>query len=287
MLVLFIGTMMSCNNKHRVFIAHTGEQKIFNMPYGKHKRHIMDIFSPKEIDENKPTILIIHGGAWQFGRKEHIGQIQRYLLKEGFVSYSINYRLVSRKKGITYREQLDDVAHAVQQFKEFADKANIPYRGLVVLGESAGGHLALMYGYTHFDTVYKIIALSPPVDFYSEKYRASFYYKLSHRTFEKVVGVRYTESSLEEFQKASPIFVASAVPTLHFQGGRDILVHQSQGLTLDSVLTEKQIPHQLVFMPKRGHTPRLLSKKFRETVLYPHIKTFLQKTNECVLQIKK
>ena len=81
MLVLFIGTMMSCNNKHRVFIAHTGEQKIFNMPYGKHKRHIMDIFIPKEIDENKPAILIIHGGAWQFGRKEHIGQIQRYLLK--------------------------------------------------------------------------------------------------------------------------------------------------------------------------------------------------------------
>ena len=56
-----------------------------------------------------------------------------------------------------------------------------------------------------------------------------------------------------------------------FQGDRDILVNKKQGLALDSVLTEKEIPHQLILMKNTGHIPRFFSKKKRVNVIFPNI----------------
>lgn len=273
----FATICMNCSHKYQVRIGKEGERKILNLSYGDHQRNNMDVYIPRKMDQDKYAVLLIHGGAWKFGNKKHIVQIQRYLLKQGYVSLAINYTYVNRKKGITYKNQLEDITKALEKLKVFSREQNILYKGVVLLGESAGGHLALVYGYTHPEEVSKIISLSGPTDFYSDTYLNSCYYTLSNNVFERVVGATYKDiSQKQEFQKASPIFLASQVPTLHFQGGRDLLVNHRQGKALDSVLTMRNIPHEFVFMPKRGHVPRLFSKKFRETILYPKLIHFLE-----------
>ncbi|MFC7345837.1 alpha/beta hydrolase [Chryseobacterium zhengzhouense] len=259
----------SCNTKFRVWVG-KDSQKIYNLKYGEHKRQKMDVFLPSEYPQDSPVVLIVHGGAWKYGRKEHMIQIQKMLFNHNIPSINMNYRLVS--KHLTYKEQLEDINSAIEKFNSLSEKAELLPNNYILLGESAGGHLALLYGYQNPDKIKKIISLSGPTDFYSEQYLNSFYSKYTSGTIQKMVGTQFSRKNLsEDFQKASPIANVTHVPTLLFQGNQDFLVNQKQGLALDSVLTQMNIPHKLVFMDKTGHAPRFFNKKKRDSIIYPNI----------------
>lgn len=265
--------LSSCNTrKFKVWVGTDNAQKIYNLKYGEHKRQKMDVFLPSDYPENSPVILIVHGGAWTLGKKEHMIQIQKMLFKNKIPSINMNYRLVSKSKKITYKEQLEDIGLAITKFNSLAEKAELQPNNYILLGESAGGHLALLYGYQNPDQVKKIISLSGPTDFYSPEYLHSFYSKYSSPTIQKVVGEKFDRKNLsEEFKKASPIANVSNVPTLLFQGNQDFLVNQKQGLALDSALTAQNVPHKLIFMDKTGHAPRFFNKMKRDSIIYPNI----------------
>ncbi|WP_312075742.1 alpha/beta hydrolase [Chryseobacterium sp.] len=259
----------SCNTKYRVWVGNNA-QKVYNLKYGEHKRQKMDVFLPSDYPQDSPVVLIVHGGAWKYGNKEHMIQIQKMLFNNNIPSVNMNYRLV--RKGITYREQLEDIALAIKKFNSLAEKAELLPNNYIILGESAGGHLALLYGYKNPDKIKKIISLSGPTDFYSQEFLHSFYSRYTSNTIQKVVGEKFRRKNLsEEFKKASPIANVSSVPTLLFQGNTDFLVNQKQGLALDSVLTEMKIPHKLVYMKNTGHAPRFFSKTKRDSIVYPNI----------------
>lgn len=259
----------SCNSKFRVWVG-KDSQKIYNLKYGEHKRQKMDVFLPADYPQDSPVILIVHGGAWKYGRKEHMIQIQKMLFENNIPSINMNYRLVS--KHLTYRDQLEDINAVIEKFNSLSERAELLPNNYILLGESAGGHLALLYGYQHPDKIKKIISLSGPTDFYSHDYLKSFYSKYTSGSIQKVVGTKFNRKNLsEDFQKASPIANVTNVPTLLFQGNQDFLVNQKQGLALDSVLTKMDIPHKLVFMDKTGHAPRFFNKKKRDSIIYPNI----------------
>lgn len=260
----------SCNTKFRVWVGTNHDQKIYNLKYGEHKRQKMDVFLPSDYPEDSPVVLIVHGGAWKYGRKEHMIQIQKMLFRNNIPSINMNYRLVS--KTVTYRHQLEDIGLAIQKFNALAHKAELQPDHYILLGESAGGHLALLYGYRHPEQIKKIISLSGPTDFYSPEYLHSFYSKYSSPTIQKVVGTKFHRQNLsDEFRQASPIANVADVPTLLFQGNQDVLVSQKQAKALDSVLSARQIPHKLIFMKNTGHAPRFFSKTKRDSIIYPNI----------------
>ncbi|KFE98224.1 esterase [Chryseobacterium formosense] len=259
----------SCNTKFRVWVG-KDSQKIYNLKYGEHKRQKMDVFLPADYPQDSPVVLIVHGGAWKYGRKEHMIQIQKLLFNSNIPSINMNYRLVS--KHLTYKEQLEDINAVIEKFNSLSDNAELLPNNYILLGESAGGHLALLYGYQNPDKIKKIISLSGPTDFYSEQYLKSFYSKYTSGTIQKMVGTKFNRKSLsEDFQKASPVANVTNVPTLLFQGNQDFLVNQKQGLALDSVLTKMNVPHKLIFMDKTGHAPRFFNKKKRDSIIYPNI----------------
>ena len=259
----------SCNSKFRVWVGNNS-QKVYNLKYGEDKHQKMDIFLPENYLQNAPMVMIVHGGAWKYGRKEHMIQIQKMLFENNIPSINMNYRLV--KKGITYREQLEDIGLAIEKFNSLAEKSELLPNNYIILGESAGGHLALLYGYKNPERIKKIISLSGPTDFYSDEYLQSFYSKYTSGTIQKVVGTKFKRKNLSlEFKKASPIANVSSVPTLLFQGNTDFLVNQKQGLALDSVLTKMNIPHKLIFMQNTGHAPRFFNKTKRDRIIYPNI----------------
>lgn len=267
----------SCNTKFRVWVG-DHNQKIYNLKYGEHQRQKMDIFLPAGYTETSPVVLIVHGGAWTLGKKEHMIQIQKMLFAHNIPSISMNYRLVSRRKNITYKQQLEDIGLAIEKFNSLAQKADLQPNNYILLGESAGGHLSLLYGYQHPDQVKKIISLSGPTDFYSPEYLHSFYSKYTSPTFQKVVGVKFDRHNVsEDFKEASPIANITNVPTLLFQGNTDFLVNQHQGLAIDSALTRLNVPHKLVFMKRTGHAPRFFSKLKRDSIIYPNILEWIKK----------
>jgi acetyl esterase/lipase len=265
----------SCNTKFRVWVG-KDSQKIYNLKYGEHKRQKMDIFLPADYAAESPVVLIIHGGAWKYGRKEHMIKIQKMLFENNIPSVNMNYRLVS--KHFTYKDQLEDIQLAIEKFNSLSEKAELLPNNYILLGESAGGHLALLYGYQNSDKIKKIISLSGPTDFYSSEYLNSFYSKYTSGTVQKMVGSKFDRKNLsEEFQKASPIANITNVPTLLFQGNQDFLVNQKQGLALDSALTVMNVPHKLVFMDKTGHVPRFFNKTKRDSIIYPNILEWIKK----------
>ncbi len=238
----------------------------------------MDIFLPKDYPKNSPVLLIVHGGAWTLGKKEHMIQVQKMLFKNNIPSINMNYRLVSKKQNITYKQQLEDIGLVIERFNSLTDKAELQPNNYILLGESAGGHLALLYGYQHPDQIKKIISLSGPTDFYSSEYLNSFYSKYTSPTIQKVVGTRFDRKNISEnFKEASPIANITQVPTLLFQGNQDFLVNQHQGLAMDSALTRMNVPHKLVFMKNTGHVPRLFSKRKRDSIIYPNILEWIKK----------
>lgn len=268
--------LSSCSTAQRV-VAEEGSRKIYNYKYGVDKRHVMDVFLPRNHSADSPLVMIVHGGAWKFGRKEHMKMIQKRLFKENIPTVNINYRLVSSKKGITYQQQLEDIESAVKETKKHSQEWKFNPDNLILLGESAGGHLALLYGYNNPDKVSKLISMSGPTDFYSERFTSTFNSKYTSPTIQDVVGTRFKRGNIaEEFRKASPLWQVSHVPTLIFQGELDHLVNKNQGLSLASKLEEKEIPHKLVYMKNAGHMPRLFSKKKRDSLIFPNIIEFIR-----------
>ncbi|MBF6609847.1 MAG: alpha/beta hydrolase [Chryseobacterium sp.] len=269
---LLAGFVQSCNTKHRIWVGKGTEQKIFNLKYGEHRKQNMDIFLPPYYTPDTPVVLLIHGGFWKFGRKQKMIQIQNFLHRQRIPTVNINYRLVSKKQKITYREQLEDIALSIEKFNSLSGNAGLMSDHYILLGESSGAHLALLYGYRNPNQVKKIISLSGPSDFYTSGFLNSVYSRYTSPTIEDVVGEKFDRKKLsEKFKEASPISQVAAVPTLIFQGERDVLVHKNQGLALDSTLTAMEVPHRFIFMEKTGHTPRLYSKKKRDSIILPTI----------------
>ena len=267
---LFSLVFTACNTTYRVKLGEENEKKIYNLKYGEAKKQNMDVFIPSSFNKKNPAVIIVHGGSWKLGRKEHMKMIQKFLHKNNIPTANINYRLVNKR--ITYKEQVVDIGLAIQKVNSLAEKEGFLKNNYVILGESSGAHIAMLYGYNNPDQIKKIISLSGPTDFYTENYINSFYSRYSSPTIQDVVGVKFNRKNLsEEFKKASPLANVTAVPTLIFQGDLDLLVNKKPGLALDSVLTEKEIPHQLILMKNTGHTPRFFSRKKRENIIFPNI----------------
>lgn len=262
----------SCSTKYKA-IEENGSKKFYNIKYGDHQQQRMDVFLPKDYSQETPVVMIVHGGGWKFGHKEHMKMIQNFLLKKNVPTININYRLLTKE--IRYQQQVQDISKAVSKSNELAQSWNLKPSNYILLGESAGGHLALLYGYQNPHEIKKLISMSSPTDFYSDQYQNSKYYKRSKGVFQKVVGEKMKEN-LDAFKKASPIAQVSNIPTLIFQGDRDFLVNKNQGLALDSILTSKKIPHQLIWMKNSGHVPRFIKRK-RDGFILPNILSFIQR----------
>lgn len=102
------------------------------------------LFGPKE---NRPAILIIHGGGWSAGAKtDHVYRslMVDYALK-GFVVCNMNYRLVQEAP---MPACIEDVKSAVRWMKDNARQLGIDPQRIGTYGHSAGGHLSLMAGLT-------------------------------------------------------------------------------------------------------------------------------------------
>jgi acetyl esterase/lipase len=89
------------------------------------------------------AVLLLHGGAWVGGDKTRFEAQARDLAGRGYVAASANYRLAPAHP---WPAQLQDARAALTGLLDRAEQYGLDRRRVVVAGESAGGHLALLLG---------------------------------------------------------------------------------------------------------------------------------------------
>ena len=107
----------------------------------------MDVYLPGDLDvatdPPRPTVLLIHGGSWRAFDKDAMRNPGRRLAGAGYVTASINYRLVPE---VVFPDNARDVMCALAFLRANADEFGIDSGRIAVMGYSAGGHLASLLG---------------------------------------------------------------------------------------------------------------------------------------------
>ena len=123
--------------------------------YEKNNRNYYDLFIPystlKRKDKNNGVILFIHGGGWQFGKKEYTEYLTARYAKYGYITAQLNYTYLSKKdKKCNIFKILDEITSCLESVKEKLKNLgfNENKLELAIGGGSAGAHLSLLYGYS-------------------------------------------------------------------------------------------------------------------------------------------
>ena len=111
-----------------------------------------DIYLPVagfEEHRSLPCIVNIHGGGWHEGSKEKNIAVKcaEMLATNGYVVFTINYELNSEGH-IAWPQNLYDCKAAVNFIRDNAARYGVDPSRLGVVGNSAGGHLALLTALT-------------------------------------------------------------------------------------------------------------------------------------------
>ncbi|MBM7636968.1 alpha/beta hydrolase [Streptococcus saliviloxodontae] len=107
----------------------------------------ISIYKPKQenLTELRPVYVYVHGGGWSSSDSESNANYHQMMKEEGYVSFSINYRLATDDRP-TWDKQIEDVNDAMKWIYENAKNYGGDPERIFLSGESAGGNLALVYG---------------------------------------------------------------------------------------------------------------------------------------------
>ncbi|MDX1735741.1 MAG: alpha/beta hydrolase [Halioglobus sp.] len=121
-----------------------------DIPYGPDAHQRLDAY-PAIGAASGVAIVYAHGGGWAFGDKDETTwrPVAQYLMDRGHVVFSIDYTLgTCTSGGAPYPDNLNDVKWAIAWANQAAQKTQYNYSKVVVMGHSAGGHLASLASVT-------------------------------------------------------------------------------------------------------------------------------------------
>ncbi|HVM90020.1 MAG TPA: alpha/beta hydrolase [Puia sp.] len=258
LLILFLLLMAVSCTKQQINPDSAGsliETDSLNVSYGIDPAQKFDMWLPANRSSDTTKVLImIHGGGWTSGDKSdfssNIGAVQQLL--PGYAIFSINYRLATDNTN-KFPAQENDVKSAIEFIYNRRNEFYISDK-FVLLGASAGGHLALLQAYKNSSLVKPkaVVAFFAPIDL-----AALYNNPPSIATPLALLEATGTIPSVNPdiYNQSSPInFVSDqSCATILLQGGLDPLVSPSQSASLQALLQQKNVINQLVYYPNEGH----------------------------------
>lgn len=119
-----------------------GRSTVRSVRYGAAADHEADLHLPAT--PRPPVVCLLHGGFWRmpWGR-DQMTPVAEDLASRGFAVWNIEYRRLGAAGG-GWPGTMDDVALAIDHLARLvADGVDLDLDRVVVVGHSAGGHLAL------------------------------------------------------------------------------------------------------------------------------------------------
>jgi acetyl esterase/lipase len=251
----FALVIISCQKETNSSSSNDGvpAETLTNVSYGTDPAQKMDIYLPagRTIDTTK-LIILVHGGAWLEGDKSDFSSYVTVLKQRlpGYAVANINYRLASAA-GNFFPTQENDMKAAINFLVDKSNQYLISQK-IVLLGASAGAHMALLQAYK-----YSTPKVSAVVDFFGPADMTSLYNSSSSNTKFALQlllsGTPTSNSSM--YQQSSPVnFVdAQDPPTIIFHGDMDMIVNVSQSTLLKDKLQAAGVTNELTINPGLGH----------------------------------
>lgn len=230
------------------------EKKIMNVSYGMDSLQKMDVYLPagRSVDKTK-SIILIHGGGWNGGNKsEFLAYIDSFKKRmPDYAIFNLNYRLVNN--GHLFPTQENDVKSAVEYIMENAEDYQVHQNKLVLIGASAGAHLAMLHAYKNAEKEVQAV-----VNFFGPTDLITMYKKPWHQLVPyalKMITGTTPERNVDLYKQSSPInyITHSSVPTLIFHGEKDNIVHISQSNLLKERLSQQGVPHEMIVYKDGRH----------------------------------
>ncbi|MDP3735381.1 MAG: Ig-like domain-containing protein [bacterium] len=231
-----------------------------DISYGPGPRQKLDVYYDTTF-KNAPIAFFIHGGGWQSGDKSNAATHGRpdFFNGLGFVYVTPNYRLSS--DGDMFPLQIQDAACALAWIKQNAARYGADPSKVVIMGSSAGAHLAAMITYNPegawlngCSTQGQSLAVQ------------GFWGESGLYDFDVIADPIKTQSALQPFlgdlydptrwSPAEPInFISPGdPPALLMHGDQDFFVGFQQSIDFAAALKSQGIPVTLDIIPGYGHT---------------------------------
>ncbi|MGG3283794.1 alpha/beta hydrolase fold domain-containing protein [Paenibacillus solani] len=265
-----------------------------NIVYGKATDGVelkLDVWPAKENSKNtlKPAIVLVHGGGWVSGDKGEVPHWNQWLNDLGYTVFDVRYRMPPHAG---WKDEVGDIKSALGWVLENADTYKINPQKINLMGQSAGGNLAMLAAYSMGNTqlppstnvpevhVNSVINLYGPADM-TLLYKNSTSIDYVQGVMEQYIGDSPSQFS-DRYKILSPInyIQGNTPPTITLLGTGDRIVPVEQGEILDKELAVKGVDHEFYLLPKVDHAfdinPGSLSTQFaREKVT-----AFLQRYNK-------
>lgn len=215
--------------------------------YGTDPEHVVDVRLPDT--QRLPLIVLVHGGFWraEYDRK-HTGPLAVALAARGHAVATIEYRRVGQSGG-GWTGTFDDVAAALEATRTLAETAGVADADRPILvGHSAGGHLALWYASRPAVPLRGVLALAPVADL-----TAAYRQGLGSGAVGELLGGGPTEVA-ERYDAADPMrSLPASAPTVLVHGLDDIQVPVDQSRAYAAAARRAGGDVRLVELPDMEH----------------------------------
>ncbi|WP_345947948.1 alpha/beta hydrolase [Mucilaginibacter sp. PAMB04274] len=238
----------------------------------------MDLYLAPKDKAPSPVVINIHGGGWNKGRKEDQSGWNAFF-KKGYAVANVEYRL---SQAAPAPAAIEDVRCALIYIVEHAKELNVDANKIVIMGGSAGAHLALMGGLLEndhkFDTnckTTKTIKVAAIIDQYGIADVSDWAYG-PHKTSKSAIqwlGDRAKEKGFAESVSPITYVKKSSPPTFIVHGDADPVVPYEQSVILYKKYQDMGVKSQFVTVAGGQHGKFTPEKK---TELNAQIMEFLK-----------
>ncbi|MGX5685172.1 alpha/beta hydrolase fold domain-containing protein [Chryseobacterium cucumeris] len=247
-----------------------------NIHYGNNPEQVMDLYIPStRTNKEKDIFIMIHGGGWRAGDKSQLTFFTLSMMQKfpDHIFVNMNYRLASATS-FGLPNQTNDIKKVTELLKN-----KLGYNpNVILLGNSAGGHLSMLYAYK-FDAdkkVKAVINIVGPADLSDPGFKNYQEYSFVES---RLVAPEIIQTGISKIGFASPVkwIKSDSPPTLSYYGNSDRVIPPSQERILDSVLNKNHIVYES-YQFNGGHLD--WDKHPNDEFLINKIETFLKKANK-------
>lgn len=202
----------------------------------------------------RPAVIVVPGGAYSMVSKREGEPVAMEFLAKGFQVFVLTY--LCAPQGVSYPEQLIEVASAVDYVKKHAEEYSVNPDEVFVVGFSAGGHLTANLAVEHQNVSAKAgveldcrptaVGLSYPVISSKTGYAGSHANLLCQYSEEEKAILMKTLELDEQVSDLTP-------PSFIWTTKEDKTVPCENSLLFAMALAKRDIPFELHVYPNGAH----------------------------------
>lgn len=225
-----------------------------------------DLYIPANADKGKDQTLIVymHGGGFTSGDKADGEMLCKYFTSKGYICASVNYTLNDGKHESNYNKMYEQILTQVASIKSKTAELGYNVTEMATSGDSAGGYLALLYGYRAGEEspipVKMVFQMTGPATFEPSEWDITETKDIIE-SISRLSGKTVTEEMIENgeideiIKEISPALLVdkNTVPTVMAYGPKDKIVRVNLKYVLMDALEENGIDYTFIEFPNSGH----------------------------------